>query len=74
MFVCQNQSCGARWEPTEVVVKNEGQGPIFRCPQCGARNRLMASHRADGSVDYKQVRRDPSGGEAAPAPAKTRRG
>lgn len=70
MFVCQNQPCGARWMPAEVVIKNEGHGPIFRCPLCGARNRLMASHRADGSIDYKQLRREASGADAAPPKAR----
>ena len=29
-FVCRNQSCGTPWEQSEVVIKNEGQGPLFR--------------------------------------------
>lgn len=66
MFVCLNQSCGAQWLPTEVVIKNEGQGPLFRCPLCGSRNPVMASHRADGTIEYKQRRRAPSGVDAAP--------
>lgn len=58
MLVCQNQPCGARWSPAEVTIKNEGQGPMFRCPLCGARNALRVSQRSDGTVRYEQVRRD----------------
>ncbi|MGO4302516.1 hypothetical protein [Cupriavidus sp. RAF12] len=63
MFVCQNQSCGAQWAHGEVTIKNEGQGPLFRCPLCGARNRLMASNKSDGSVEYKQPLRDQPGAD-----------
>lgn len=55
MFVCQNQSCGAQWSPDEVEIRNEGQGPLFRCPLCGARNRLEAVQGAKGA-GYRQVR------------------
>ncbi len=58
MFVCQNQPCGARWAPDEVEIHNEGQGPLFRCPLCGARNHLQARHGRDGTVTYKQVPRE----------------
>jgi DNA-directed RNA polymerase subunit RPC12/RpoP len=55
MFVCGNQACGARWEPSEVEIRNEGQGPIFRCPLCGARNAVVGRTRRDGSLEYRQV-------------------
>jgi len=55
MFVCQNQPCGAQWSLGEVEIRNEGQGPLFRCPLCGARNRLEASQRSDGTTRYRQV-------------------
>lgn len=58
MFVCQNQPCGAQWKPAEVTIKNEGQGPLFRCPLCGARNYVQASQRRDGTIEYRQSRRD----------------
>ncbi|MGN5478260.1 hypothetical protein ACTMU2_18415 [Cupriavidus basilensis] len=32
-----------------MVVVNEGQGPLFRCPICGARNALAA--REEGRRD-----------------------
>lgn len=55
MFVCGNQACGASWEPSEVKIQNEGQGPIFRCPLCGARNAVVERARRDGSLTYRQV-------------------
>ncbi|RDK11122.1 hypothetical protein DN412_07050 [Cupriavidus lacunae] len=55
MFVCGNQACGARWELDEVQIRNEGQGPVFRCPQCGARNHVEARTTRDGSTVYRQV-------------------
>nr|WP_223991348.1 hypothetical protein [Cupriavidus pampae] len=58
MFVCQNQPCGAKWAPTEVTIKNEGQGFLFRCPLCGARNHLQARQRPDGTTEYRQARRE----------------
>ncbi|MFS8975711.1 hypothetical protein PO002_14585 [Cupriavidus necator] len=54
-YTCQNQSCGTRWESTEVNVANEGQGPLFRCPICGARNAL-AAREEDGVTVYRQRR------------------
>lgn len=63
MFVCQNQPCGAQWSPEEVEIRNEGQGPLFRCPLCGARNHLEAREGADGALKYRQVPRP----AAAPA-------
>ena len=59
-YTCQNQSCGARWEAREVQVVNEGQGPLFRCPICGARNRLVSRVEPDGTTVYRQ-RRTPAG-------------
>ncbi len=56
MFTCINQSCGARWKLEEVTVQNEGQGELFRCPLCGARNHVIRSVKPDGRVTYKQVR------------------
>ncbi|GAA5786029.1 hypothetical protein GCM10007860_27350 [Chitiniphilus shinanonensis] len=56
MFTCLNQSCGAQWKPEEVTIKNEGQGELFRCPLCGARNRVLRSVKPDGRVVYKQMR------------------
>ncbi len=61
MFVCQNQPCGARWAPDEVEIHNEGQGPIFRCPLCGARNYLQASKGPGGAITYKRVSREQAG-------------
>ncbi|QYY28265.1 hypothetical protein K2O51_10235 [Cupriavidus pinatubonensis] len=54
-YTCQNQSCGTRWESTEVVVVNEGQGPLFRCPICGARN-VLAAREEGGVTVYRQRR------------------
>lgn len=62
MFVCQNQPCGARWEAAEVTIHNEGQGLLFRCPLCGARNHVVARTQADGTVTYKQTRAPAPGG------------
>lgn len=55
MFVCGNQACGASWEPDEVQIRDEGQGLMFRCPQCGARNHVVARTAKDGSTSYRQV-------------------
>jgi hypothetical protein len=80
MFVCQNQPCGARWAPDEVEIHNEGQGPIFRCPMCGARNYLKASQGRDGAITYKQVSREqavaskPETDKGQGAPRQRRRG
>lgn len=54
-FICRNQSCGNPWEPSDVVIKNEGQGPLFRCPMCGARNYLEVFEDDDGNPVYEQV-------------------
>jgi hypothetical protein len=55
-YTCQNQSCGASWDASEVAVVNEGQGPLFRCPLCGARNRLVSRVERDGETVYRQPR------------------
>ncbi|AZG15401.1 hypothetical protein EHF44_15620 [Cupriavidus pauculus] len=65
MFVCQNQPCGAQWSPDEVEIRNEGQGPLFRCPLCGARNPLEARPGPDGAPRYRQVSHAPA--PSAPA-------
>ncbi|WP_277186658.1 hypothetical protein [Caballeronia sp. BR00000012568055] len=55
MFTCRNQSCGADWSLADVVIKNEGQGLLFRCPMCGARNYVERHESDDGEVSYEQV-------------------
>lgn len=55
MFTCRNQSCQAQWEPAEVVIKNEGQGLLFRCPMCGARNYVEKFEADDGTILYEQI-------------------
>ncbi|MCO4860097.1 hypothetical protein MKD38_00335 [Cupriavidus sp. WGlv3] len=65
MFVCGNQACGASWEPDEVQIRDEGQGLVFRCPQCGARNHVVARTAKDGSTTYRQV--PASAAQKAPA-------
>jgi len=54
-FICRNQSCGTPWEPNEVSIHNEGQGLLFRCPLCGARNYVERFEAEDGSVVYEQI-------------------
>jgi uncharacterized Zn finger protein len=54
MFTCRNQPCGAQWELSDVVIKNEGQGLLFRCPMCGARNKVIRHDAPDGTVTYEQ--------------------
>ncbi|WP_432259853.1 hypothetical protein [Cupriavidus sp. TMH.W2] len=71
MFVCGNQACGARWELDEIQIRNEGQGPVFRCPQCGARNHVEARTARDGSTVYRQVPAKAAEKVPAKAPAKT---
>ncbi len=56
MFICRNQPCGAQWQPSEVEVRNEGQGYMFRCPLCGARNYVERVTAEDGTVAYEQPR------------------
>ncbi|GCB04664.1 hypothetical protein [Ralstonia sp. SET104] len=55
MFTCKNQSCGTQWSLPDVVIKDEGQGPLFRCPLCGARNYVKRFEAGDGKVVYKQL-------------------
>jgi hypothetical protein len=55
VFTCRNQSCGAQWEQSDVVIKNEGQGLLFRCPMCGARNYVERFDADDGTVVYEQI-------------------
>lgn len=58
-FTCQNQSCGARWKSDEISIVNEGQGPLFRCPICNSRNRLVTRVEPDGTTVYRQRRNGP---------------
>ncbi len=55
MFKCRNQSCEAQWEQSDVVIKNEGQGLLFRCPMCGARNYVERFDADDGAVADEQI-------------------
>ena len=55
VFTCINQSCGAQWEVSDVVIKNEGQGLLFRCPMCGARNYVERFDADDGTIVYEQI-------------------
>jgi uncharacterized Zn finger protein len=55
VFTCKNQSCGTQWELSEVVIKDEGQGPLFRCTLCGARNYVERFEADDGTVVYEQI-------------------
>jgi len=55
VFTCRNQPCSASWEQSEVVIKNEGQRLLFRCPMCGARNYVDRIEAEDGSVVYEQL-------------------
>ncbi|MDQ0140070.1 DNA-directed RNA polymerase subunit RPC12/RpoP [Cupriavidus necator] len=70
MFVCGNQACGARWQQDEVQIRDEGQGLVFRCPQCGARNHVMARTKADGTTSYRQVPAKAAEKPAAKRPVK----
>ena len=72
MFVCGNQACGASWQPDEVQIRDEGQGLIFRCPQCGARNHVVARTARDGSTSYRQVPASAAPQAAAKRPAEAR--
>jgi hypothetical protein len=54
MLICRNQSCGASWESAEVLVKNEGQGLMFRCALCGTRNPVIRRDLADGKFVFEQ--------------------
>lgn len=65
VFTCRNQSCEAQWEQSDVVIKNEGQGLLFRCPMCGARNYVERFEGDDGSVLYEQLEGRPDLGPMA---------
>lgn len=55
MFTCINQPCRAEWQLSDVDIHNEGQGLLFRCPMCGARNKVTRHEAADGTLSYEQV-------------------
>lgn len=55
VFTCKNQSCGTQWELSDVVIKDEGQGPLFRCPLCGARNYVERLEADEGTIAYRQL-------------------
>ncbi|AEA62675.1 conserved hypothetical protein [Burkholderia gladioli] len=55
LFTCRNQSCGTPWELADVVIKDEGQGDLFRCPLCGARNYLYRYEDENGNPVYEQI-------------------
>ncbi|MFM0323886.1 hypothetical protein [Caballeronia glebae] len=55
MFTCRNKSCGAEWALSDVDIHNEGQGLLFRCPMCGARNYVKPQKTKEGEVSYKQI-------------------
>ncbi|MCA8485183.1 hypothetical protein LGM85_14690 [Burkholderia multivorans] len=59
MFTCRNQSCGTQWETSDVVIKDEGQGLLFRCPLCGARNYVERFEDDEGNVVYEQMEGSP---------------
>ncbi len=54
-FIFRNQSCQAPWDLSEVKLKDEGQGLLFRCPMCGARNYVERFEGDDGTVVYEQI-------------------
>jgi len=53
-YTCQNQPCRAKWDAAELAFVNEGQGYFFRCPICGARNKVVQKTLADGTTVYQQ--------------------
>ncbi len=55
MFTCKNQSCGTQWELPDVVIKDEGQGLLFRCALCGARNYVERFEADDDTIVYEQL-------------------
>lgn len=59
VFTCRNQSCQAQWELADITIKNEGQGLLFRCPMCGARNYVERFEADDGKVVYEQIEGKP---------------
>ena len=60
MFICRNQPCGAEWQLADVLIKNEGQGLMFRCPMCGARNKVLRHDAPDGTITYEQDKFGPA--------------
>jgi hypothetical protein len=54
MFICRNQPCQSEWQLSDVDIHNEGQGLLFRCPMCHARNKVTRTEAADGTVIYTQ--------------------
>jgi uncharacterized Zn finger protein len=54
MFICRNQPCGAEWQLADVLIKNEGQGLMYRCPMCGTRNKVLRHDAPDGTITYEQ--------------------
>ncbi|MCY0389452.1 hypothetical protein OVY01_20100 [Robbsia sp. Bb-Pol-6] len=54
MFTCRNQPCRSEWELSDVDIHDEGQGLLFRCPVCGARNKVEQIAAADGTTRYEQ--------------------
>jgi hypothetical protein len=53
-FTCRNQSCGTQWGQSDVAIKDEGQGLLFRCPMCSARNYVERFDADDGTTVYAQ--------------------
>jgi len=50
---------------SDVVIKNEGQGLLFRCPMCGARNYVERFDADDGTIVYEQIEGRPATGPMA---------
>ena len=65
VFTCRNKTCETKWEESDVVIKNEGQGLLFRCPLCATRNYLERFEGEDGSVLYEQLEGRPDLGPMA---------
>jgi len=66
MFTCINQPCGAEWRLSDVDIHNEGQGLLFRCPMCGARNHVKQGPALpDGTPSYRQISKAEAAGGAA---------
>ena len=57
MYTCQNQPCRERWEASDLEFINEGQGYFFRCPLCGARNKVVETTVPGGPRVFEQERR-----------------
>ena len=55
MFTCKNQSCGTQWELSDVVIKDEGQRPLFRCALCGARSYIQAASLPIAPADHDLI-------------------